>query len=89
MSAYHKGGGSSEQVRAQRLFYSLRSRTLYGFKHFHWTAAALLMGATLLLEPWTRLVLAAVRRSPSAAAETIRGFAALWSAWPPWKAADR
>jgi N-acetylglucosaminyl-diphospho-decaprenol L-rhamnosyltransferase len=83
--AFHKGGGSSEQVKARRLFYSLRSRILYGFKHFHWGTAMLLMGGTLLLEPWSRLALAAARRSPSAAMETLGGFAALWRAWPPWK----
>ena len=32
--AFHAGGGTSNQVKAQRLFYSLRSRLLYGFKHF-------------------------------------------------------
>ena len=32
--AFHKGGGTSEQVKAQRLFYALRSRILYAFKHF-------------------------------------------------------
>ena len=32
--AYHRGGRSSEQVKATRLFYSLRSRLLYAFKHF-------------------------------------------------------
>ncbi len=32
--AYHKGGGCSEQAKAARLFYSLRSRTLYSYKHF-------------------------------------------------------
>ena len=87
--AYHRGGGTSEQVKAKRLFYSLRSRILYGFKHFRWTAAVALMAGTLLLEPWPRLVLAAFRRSPSAAKETIGGFAALWREWPPWKAVRR
>src|SRR5258706_863937 len=33
-TAYHKGGGSSQQAKAARLFYSLRSRLLYGFKHY-------------------------------------------------------
>lgn len=89
VSAYHKGGGTSEQVKARRLFYSLRSRILYGFKHFHWAPAVALMAATLLLEPWTRLALAAARRSPDAAKETIGGFAALWGAWPPWRATGR
>jgi N-acetylglucosaminyl-diphospho-decaprenol L-rhamnosyltransferase len=87
--AYHKGGGTSEQVKARRLFYSLRSRILYGFKHFNWAAAALLMAGTLVLEPFARLAFAASRRSPSAVKETLGGFAALWSAWLPWKTVHR
>lgn len=38
-TAYHKGGGTSEQVKAHRLFYSLRSRMIYGFRHFNLSAA--------------------------------------------------
>ena len=35
-SAFHKGGGCSERVKAARLFYSLRSRILYAQKHYSW-----------------------------------------------------
>lgn len=35
-SAFHKGGGCSDKVKAARLFYSLRSRILYGQKHYSW-----------------------------------------------------
>lgn len=33
-SAFHKGGGCSEQVKSARLFYSLRSRIIYAQKHY-------------------------------------------------------
>lgn len=33
-SAFHKGGGSSDRIKATRLFYSLRSRILYARKHY-------------------------------------------------------
>lgn len=33
VSAFHKGGGCSEAVKSDRLFYSLRSRILYAQKH--------------------------------------------------------
>jgi N-acetylglucosaminyl-diphospho-decaprenol L-rhamnosyltransferase len=33
-SAFHKGGGCSDQVKATRLFYSLRSRLKYAQKHY-------------------------------------------------------
>jgi GT2 family glycosyltransferase len=87
--AYHKGGGTSEQVKAARLFYALRSRNLFGFKHFHWTVATLLMLGTLMVEPLARIALAAAKRSPSGIKETLAGYAALWAAWPPWKTAHR
>lgn len=80
--AYHKGGGISEQIRATRLFYSLRSRILYNYKHFNsWAATGLALG-TLLLEPLTRLVWAAVRRSGKEIVETLKGYLMLWK-WAP------
>jgi len=54
--AFHLGGGTSRQVKAHRLFYSLRSRLLYGFKHFAPYQAWALLGATLLLEPISRAI---------------------------------
>lgn len=33
-TAFHKGGGCSEQVKSDRLFYSLRSRIIYAEKHY-------------------------------------------------------
>lgn len=45
-SAFHKGGGCSEQVKAARLFYSLRSRVFYAQKHY---SAAGLFGLALLM----------------------------------------
>ena len=89
VQAFHKGGGSSERVKAARLFYSLRSRNLFGFKHFHWFAATLLMAGTLVIEPFARIALAIAKRSPGGVKETLAGYAALWSAWPPWKTASR
>ncbi len=80
--AYHEGGGTSQQVKALRLFYSLRSRILYGYKHFSWWSATALMLGTLLLEPFARLVLAALNRSRIQAEETLKGYAMLWRATP-------
>ena len=76
--AYHRGGGTSEQVRAKRLFYALRSRILYGYKHFEQRNAAGLMLGTLLLEPWARLGLAVSKGSLSKVRETIKAYALLW-----------
>lgn len=59
--AFHAGGGTSRQVKAIRLFYSLRSRLQYGFKHFSKLRAWLLLGITILIEPWSRAVLALLK----------------------------
>lgn len=79
---YHKGGGTSEQVKATRMFYSLRSRILYGYKHFGWLSATPLMAGTLFVEPISRLALAVWKRSGREAKETIKGYVMLWCALP-------
>jgi GT2 family glycosyltransferase len=80
--AYHKGGGTSEQVKATRLFYALRSRVLYGYKHFGFAAATLLALGTLVVEPLARLMRAAIHRSGREALETVHGVARLWGSLP-------
>lgn len=79
---YHKGGGTSEQIKGPRLFYSLRSRLLYAAKHFGWAGFAAVLATTLLVEPFTRIARAAARREWAAVDETMRGYAALYRALP-------
>lgn len=76
--AYHRGGGVTEQVKGARLFYSLRSRILYSYKHFNWWLATLVTLATLLVEPISRCLLAAARRSVPEFAATVHGYSLLW-----------
>lgn len=80
--AYHKGGGTSDQIKATRLFYSLRSRIQYGYEHFGWLSATFLMVGTLFFEPFSRLVLSIWKRSPTEAKETLKGFVRLWGSMP-------
>jgi len=80
--AYHRGGGTSEQAKARRLFYSLRSRILYASKHFSRRGAGMVMAVTLLVEPWTRLAWSAMRLAPREAWETIGGYLLLWADMP-------
>lgn len=54
--AFHAGGGTSRQVKVHRLFYFLRSRLLYAFKHFPGWQAWIVVGITNLLEPFTRSI---------------------------------
>jgi GT2 family glycosyltransferase len=75
--AYHIGGGTSRQVKARRLFYSLHSRLLYGFKHFSSLDAWCLLFVTLAIEPWTRLALALFKTSWRDAQHTLKAYGLL------------
>lgn len=81
-TAFHKGGGTSEQVKARRLYYALSSRLLYAFKHFGAAGAWAVTAATLLIEPFARLVRALLHASGREAGETLRAFIWLWRALP-------
>jgi N-acetylglucosaminyl-diphospho-decaprenol L-rhamnosyltransferase len=61
--AIHKGGGSSKQVKGTRLFYALRSRLLYSFKHFSRFSAWVICVTTILIEPFCRIAIALARGS--------------------------
>lgn len=80
--AFHAGGGTSNQVKARRLFYSLRSRLLYARKHFSLAGLFFVLLATLLIEPLSRLLLALARRSWSGFKETCSAYVMLWR-WLP------
>lgn len=82
--AFHAGGGTSNQIKARRLFYSLRSRLLYAFKHFSVPAALTILFTTFLLEPLARSMLALARRSLSGFKETWAGYVMLWAWLPKW-----
>ncbi|MDM0103694.1 glycosyltransferase family 2 protein [Variovorax sp. J22R24] len=83
-NAFHAGGGTSRQIKALRLFYSLRSRLLYSFKHFSWLGAAFVLLVTLLFEPLSRSALAMTRRSLSSLIETWAAYVLLWRWLPQW-----
>ena len=74
----HRGGGTSEQVKPQRLAYALESRIVYAFKHFAVISALAVAIVTLGIEPFPRLLRAVRRRSLTDAKETGRGFMLLW-----------
>jgi N-acetylglucosaminyl-diphospho-decaprenol L-rhamnosyltransferase len=80
--SFHKGGGTSEKIKATRLFYSQRSRILYGYKHFNWFQATAIALATLTIEPLTRIGFALLKFSPSQATETIQGYVKIFANLP-------
>jgi N-acetylglucosaminyl-diphospho-decaprenol L-rhamnosyltransferase len=76
--AYHRQGGTSEQVKAHRLFYSMRGVITYSAKHFSRAETALVAFTTFCLEPITRSALAVAHGSPSELWATWRAFGMLW-----------
>jgi GT2 family glycosyltransferase len=78
----HVGCGTTDAIRATRLFYSMRSRILYGFKHFPVGAAWLHLAGALVVEPLSRIALSLARRDRSAVRETIEGTRRVWRATP-------
>ncbi|OZY60350.1 glycosyl transferase [Pseudomonas lundensis] len=84
VQAFHKGGGTSDQVKAYRLFYSLRSRLIYSYKHFSFVGATLVFLATLLIEPVCRVIQSILRGSLSSVKETIIAYKYLFTWLPSW-----
>jgi GT2 family glycosyltransferase len=80
--SYHRGGGCSEQVKATRLCYTFCSRILYSYKHFGWMAARGVMLGTLLVEPFSRLLLAVAHKSVREMQETVQAYMMLWRSLP-------
>lgn len=75
---YHRGHGSSSQALGKRLFYSLRSRILYGFKHFGRLPAFSVALTTLLVEPLFRLLSAILKLSWKNIKGVFEGYALLY-----------
>lgn len=78
VQAFHAGGGTSRQVKAHRLFYSLRSRLLYGFKHFSPWQAWVFVLITLGIEPVTRTIFSLVGSGLTGVRITWRAYGMLW-----------
>ncbi len=78
VQAYHTGGGTSSQVKARRLFYSLRSKLLYAGKHFSFMGAVLAFFSILCVEFLTRMFFAILKISGSQLLETARAYLSLY-----------
>jgi len=76
--AFHVGGGVSQKVKSKRLFYSMRSRIQYSYKHFTTPEIAGVFFATLFIEPITRIVLSIVNKSLVSIKETVNAYVMLY-----------
>jgi N-acetylglucosaminyl-diphospho-decaprenol L-rhamnosyltransferase len=61
VNAWHRGQGTTDQIRGRRLFYSIRSRLLYGRKHFSTFDRWVLNVVTWIAEPFGRVLFLVVR----------------------------
>ncbi|MGY5449799.1 glycosyltransferase family 2 protein [Agarivorans sp. MS3-6] len=76
--AFHVGGGTSRQVKGLRMFYSIRSRLLYCFKHFgRFTAVAVAL-LSLVIEPLLRMLQSLLRRDMDGCKELLLAYSKLW-----------
>jgi GT2 family glycosyltransferase len=80
--AYHESGGTSRSIKARRLYYSLKSRVQFGFKHFSGAAAWSLLAGTALVEPLVRLAHAATRANAAEIRHTAAAYGMLWRDMP-------
>ena len=74
VQSFHRGGGTSQQVKSERLFYVLCSRVYYVAKHFGYWDAIRVMIASVLLEFWFRLGWSLVKLSYRTFIETIEAY---------------
>jgi len=72
--ALHYGGGASNQVKARRLSYVLKSRVLYVVKHFGMPAAWGILLTSLGIEFWTRLGWSLINLSGQNFIETLWAY---------------
>lgn len=72
--AFHAGGGTTTQVKATRLFYSLRSRILYAQKHFRPVGCFFVIITAVALEPVVRTFNHLLRGQFLRAQETLAAY---------------
>ena len=80
--AYHRGRGTTDAVKAERLFYFCRSRILFALVHFPRVQALTVAGATVLIEPVTRTMAALLSGRSAEIPDILRGFGMLWGDLP-------
>lgn len=76
--AFHVGGGASHQVKSKRLFYSMRSRIQYVYKHFTPSKVIVVLFATLFIEPVSRILFSISNKSLISIKETFNAYVMLY-----------
>lgn len=81
-SAYHLGQGTTNKVKALRLFYSLRSRIQFARMYFNRFNFVAVLGITMFLEPVARMLFGLLRGSLTEAKEAFTGTRLFYRALP-------
>ena len=79
ITAFHEGGGTSSQIKAKRLFYSLSSELIYLKKHFGFWRTITPFLAIMFIEPLSRSVLSVLRLSFSDFKELLQAYKLLYT----------
>lgn len=74
---FHEGGGTSKQIMAKRLFYSIKSRQIYWNKYFTRFEYGTLMFLAITIEPIIRLFQAIIIFKFSRCREVLKAYS-LW-----------
>lgn len=82
LTAFHKQGGTSDQIKARRYAYILSSNMIYVWKHRPWHEAMLVSAVTLLGEPVSRVARFVSQRRPVDALGALHGVGMLYAALP-------
>jgi GT2 family glycosyltransferase len=82
--AFHYGGGTSQNIKARRLFYALRSRIIYAFKNQGFITAVLILLLTISLEFFSRIMLSLMNLSWSSIRNTFYAYCSLFYWFFKW-----
>ncbi len=75
---YHKGGGTTEKVKAIRLAYNLNSKLLYAKKHFSRSSYFFVYLSVLFIEPCTRIFYLLLQGKIQEITEVFSGYKKLF-----------
>lgn len=72
--AVHEGGGTSKRIMGKRLFYAVRSRLQYAYKHFGLPGTLLVSIVSLGVEPLLRLLVLLIRADFPGLRHTLEAY---------------
>lgn len=76
---FHEGEGTSKQVKAKRLFYSLTSRLKFVKKHFSKLNYGIVITFTLFVEPFTRSIYLLINKDTKGIKEVTAAYKLLYA----------